>query len=535
MISRPQADLRLLLVAPTARDGEVSQALFASARIECVLCPNLQELSRQLSVGAAAVVLPEEMVLADDSRLLAHVVASQPVWSDLPIIVLTRSGIESPAGAKALATLGNVTLLERPARISTLVSLVRAALRARERQYQVRDHLAEQFKAEQALRVARDEAQAASRAKDQFLAALSHELRTPLSPVMMAITSMLRDPQLPPRLVADLEMARRNIELEAKLIDDLLDVSRAINGKLRLRRERVGLHELLRHVLEVCESDRLSKRLKIETSFAAKEDCVSGDAARLEQVFWNLLKNAIKFSYEGQTILVRTGNFRPGAVSVEIKDSGAGIPVDVLPRLFLPFEQGDPNVTRRFGGLGLGLAISKAVVDLHGGSIAALSEGPDTGATLVVELATADPAQAPASGDAGPRCQEPGALPRVLLVEDHVDTANMLSRLLSLSGYPVTTAHTVAAALELARTQAFDLVISDIGLPDATGYDLMRQIRDRHGIKGIALSGYGMEEDMRRSQEAGFVDHVVKPVNVEQLESVIQRLAARGHTPRRAG
>ena len=525
---RPSSDARVLLLAPTLRDGDASRRLLAGVGIDCVLCDDLDCLCREVAAGAAAAILPEETVLADAVDQLARVLRQQPVWSDLPVIVLSRAGAESPAVEKALTTLGNVSLVERPVRISTLLSVVRAALRARQRQYQVRDYVAEQHRAAEAVRAARDEAEAANRAKDQFLAVLSHELRTPLTPVVMTVTAMEQDPELPPRLRDDVAMMRRNVELEAKLIDDLLDVSRVISGKLPLRMEHVALHEVLRHVLEVCAADRECKQLRVETDLSAAPDTVVGDSARLEQVFWNLLKNAIKFTPQGRRIKLRTRDLAGGRIRVEVIDSGIGIPAEAIPRLFNAFEQGNAGVTHQFGGLGLGLAISKAVVDLHGGTIRAESDGLDKGATFVVELATvsrapdakaAPPRRAPANGK---------RLPRVLLVEDHADTARALTRLLQRSGYPVTTANNVADALRLADAEPFDVVVSDLGLPDATGYDLMRQLRQRHAIKGIALSGYGMDEDMRRSREAGFVDHLTKPISLPQLEAVLRRVTDSG-------
>jgi two-component system CheB/CheR fusion protein len=214
---------------------------------------------------------------------------------------------------------------------------------------------------------------------------------------------------------------------------------------------------------------------------------------------------------------------------IEVKDSGVGIPPEVLPRIFDAFEQGEQRMMRQFGGLGLGLAIARAVVEMHGGTISAASDGRDQGATFIVRLDAAAPARkttdAPAAGPQAAVRVDP-ARSRVLLVEDHPDTARTLARLLTLSGYEVQTAHSVASALQLADTEPFDVVVSDIGLPDATGYELMEQVRDRFGIKGIALSGYGMEEDMRKSRKAGFVEHVLKPVNVSQLSAVIRRVVS---------
>ena len=376
------------------------------------------------------------------------------------------------------------------------------------------------------------EADAASRAKDKFLAVLSHELRTPLSPVVMAIAAMEIDEDLPFKFRDDIAMIRRNIDLEARLIDDLLDLSRITSGKLRLQMEPVRVHGLLRHVLRSSVSDLLEKQLTVRTQLDAAGDAASADPARLQQVFWNLLRNAAKFTPEGGSIVVRTWNAKAdGHLFIEVRDTGVGIRADALPHIFDAFDQGDMRTTRQFGGLGLGLAIAKAIVDMHGGIIRADSAGQDQGATFTVRLSSIEAtADTPSAVLPGHRARAPGKRPRVLLVEDHPDTARTLAKLLNNAGYDVRTAGSVAAALQLAAAEPFDVVVSDIGLPDATGYELMEQIRDRYGIKGIALSGYGMEDDMRRSKGAGFVDHVVKPVNVAQLDATLQRVM--NDTPR---
>jgi PAS domain S-box-containing protein len=369
----------------------------------------------------------------------------------------------------------------------------------------------------------RKEAQAAVRAKDHFLAALSHELRTPLSPVVLTIAAMEGDPDLPVRFRKSVAMIRRNIELETRLIDDLLDLNRVTSGKMHLQVQPTRLHTVLAQAIQTCASETSAKRLNIELDLQADNDLVNADPARLQQTFWNLLRNAAKFTPEGGSIFIRTEN-SDGAVRLEVRDTGVGIEPAFLPRVFDVFEQGDTKITRQFGGLGLGLAISKAIMDIHGGAIRAHSDGPGTGATFTVELplACASEQEDTAAQPLGHNSAV-GHL-RVLLVEDHPDTREVLARLLDAANYAVTTAGSVAAALQLAAAERFDVVVSDLGLPDGTGYDLMQQLRDRHGIKGIALSGYGMDQDQRRSREVGFLDHVVKPVNVSQLVSVIQRI-----------
>jgi CheY-like chemotaxis protein len=264
----------------------------------------------------------------------------------------------------------------------------------------------------------------------------------------------------------------------------------------------------------------------VKFSLAASNDSVTGDPARLQQLFWNLLKNALKFSNPHGVVRVATSNPSADAIEVRVADDGQGIAPEMLPRLFNAFEQGENATTRQFGGLGLGLAIAKAVVELHGGSIRAESDGLGRGAEFIVRIPLSSVAPA-APAPHTPRPATNGRL-RLLVVEDHADTARMLGRLLRSSGYEVETAGSVADALRLAESKPFDLLVSDIGLPDATGHDLMRQIRQRYGVKGIAMTGYGMDEDVRKSLDAGFTDHIIKPVDMAQLQAVIQRVA---HAP----
>ena len=512
---RSPVELRVLLLPLTARDGEVSRQILASEGIHCEVCKRLEDLRAEMAVGAAVLVLPEEVVLADTAATLQQSLRLQPDWSDLPVIVLSRAGTQSPAVDHALSTLGNVSLVERPLRVSTLVSQIRSALRAREHQYRVRDLLADE-------RAARIEADVANRAKDHFLAALSHELRTPLSPVVMTMAAMEEDARLPPSMLNDISMMRRNIDLEVKLIDDLLDMSRVAAGKLRLHLAPIGVHDLLGHVFEICADDLESKRLDLVVDLGAEEDHVMADSARLQQVFWNLLKNAVKFTPANGTISVRTLTPGAGRLVVEMRDSGVGISAGELPKIFDAFQQGNLKVGGQ-SGLGLGLAICKALVELHGGTIHAASDGADQGACFTVELATARPEEPEEEWNGPVPAMAVGERPRLLIVEDHEDTVEILERLLGSAGYEVTAARTVAGALAAAAAAPFDLLISDIGLPDASGLDLMRQIRERFGIPGIALSGYGMEEDINQSLDAGFLDHIVKPINLESLKAAIHR------------
>jgi PAS domain S-box-containing protein len=378
------------------------------------------------------------------------------------------------------------------------------------------------------LRRARDAAEAASQAKDHFLAVLSHELRTPLTPVLTMAQFMERDMSLPLQARDAFGMIRRNIELEARLIDDLLDITRISRGKMEFNFSTVDAHEKVKQVIEMCSDDARAKGIELSADLLAPRTHVHADAARIQQVAWNLIKNAIKFTPAGGTIRVWTTCDGDGHFVLEVQDSGIGIEPDLLPRLFLPFEQGGKDVTRLFGGLGLGLTISKSIIEQHSGRIRAQSDGNGRGATFRIELPTVDGGPAlehagPSSASAGNK-SAPGV--RVLLVEDNVDTAGVMSMVLTMAGFEVRVANSVAAALKSAAAEPPDVLVSDIGLPDGSGLDLMRQLQNARPILGIALSGYGQEEDVRRSRDAGFIEHLIKPIDLDALERSVRRVAA---------
>jgi PAS domain S-box-containing protein len=394
----------------------------------------------------------------------------------------------------------------------------------------------------QRLNTVNDELSAANAAKDRFLAVLSHELRTPLTPVLMSIESVEGRGDIPADVHGLLEMVRRNIALETRLIDDLLDLSRVSTGKLRLEATPVHLHEVVKHAVAMVEPELEAKGITYSLDLRAR-DLITGDEARLQQVLWNLLKNAAKFTPVGGSIEIQTRDMAEGAgplagatpgtdagrraagmLELKVRDSGIGIPAQAMERIFDAFEQADPAVTRQFGGLGLGLAITKALVDLHGGEIGASSGGTNQGSTFTVRLPARLPAAPPSPDLVINAGAEASGSMRLLVVEDHPDTARMLSLLLRKAGHQVETAQSAAAALLVAASKAFDLVISDVGLPDATGHELMRELSSRYGLTGIALSGYGMEDDLQRSRDAGFAEHLTKPVSANVIREAVSRL-----------
>ena len=374
----------------------------------------------------------------------------------------------------------------------------------------------------------RNELLSANAAKDQFLALLSHELRNPLSPVIAMVAALETHVADSDEVRHALDVIRRNVELEARLIDDLLDITRIAKGKLQLSLEPVSVHSVLQRALEICREEISQKSLEVELTLNARDHFVQGDPARLQQVFWNLIKNSVKFTDEGGRISLFTSNPQPGQIGIDVSDTGIGIEADKLPRIFNAFEQGQSSITRKFGGLGLGLAISRAMVLAHGGTIGASSPGPNQGAKFTVRLSTiAEPAmldgESPPNGAQPVSAPAPIRPPRLLVVDDHEDTCTGLKMILERRGYDITVAYTADQAVEKARREKFDLLVSDIGLPDRSGYELMQEMRSR-GVPGIALSGFGMESDVNRARAAGFSEHLTKPINFERLEEVIQQL-----------
>jgi CheY-like chemotaxis protein len=321
------------------------------------------------------------------------------------------------------------------------------------------------------------------------------------------------------------------VELEARLIDDMLDLTRIARGKLTLNRRIVDGREVLRHAIETCHAEAMEKELALEASFSPEPLYVDGDPARLQQVFWNLLKNAIKFTPDHGRITVTATATELGGLRVQVSDSGKGIERETLPRVFDAFEQGGSSVTKRYGGLGLGLAICKGLVGMHEGAIRASSDGPGKGSTFVVELPPAAGRDGEAAGQGCAAVGAPAGVSergyRILLVEDHESTAVMTARLLRSFGHQVTVADCVKCALERFAKEPVDLVISDLGLPDGSGHDLLRQLLAQRPVPAIALSGYGMDGDIQESTQAGFQEHLVKPINARQLGDSIDRVLGR--------
>jgi PAS domain S-box-containing protein len=394
--------------------------------------------------------------------------------------------------------------------------------------------LAESFHRE---KLAREKAESANRTKDNFLAALSHELRTPLNPALLIASESADNYQLPESVRLNFESIRKSIELEASLIDDLLDLTRITTGKIILNKSFMNVHDVLKDAILTTQADQQEKELNWDIKFVAPSASVYGDAVRLQQIFWNVLKNAIKFTPTKGRITIETSNQAGDQFVVKIADTGVGMNAGEIGRIFKAFAQGDHAAggsSHRFGGLGLGLAISKNLVELHSGKIEALSAGTNRGATFIITLPLAVDNKAGQKNHlnmTNRTTEGSSSLPiaemSVLLVEDHAMTREVMAQLLRRRNYKVFTAESIAKAREIADQNNVDLVISDLGLPDGSGNDLMDELRQRYGLKGIALTGYGMEEDIARGKAAGFVTHLIKPVRIQSLENALLAVKAR--------
>jgi signal transduction histidine kinase len=385
--------------------------------------------------------------------------------------------------------------------------------------------MAERRRIEEELQQQKSVVETANRTKDHFLAMLSHELRTPLTPVISALESLEIEPAQKDDTKSALAMIRRNIELETQLIDDLLDFTRIARDKMQLRFAPVDAHLAISNVVEICRAEAESKKIRVRLNLRANTHHVAADAAKFQQIVWNLLKNAVKFTPDDGEIAISSSNPSPEVLTISVCDTGIGMDPQVMQRIFDPFEQGNRSFERRFGGLGLGLAISKSLAQAQGGTLTVQSDGRDRGSTFILSMQTLSPAEvATVPRKISSEASQQGL--KILLVDDHQDTCAALEKLLVRRGHLVAATHNVRSAMEAAMRNKFDLLISDIALPDGSGMDLMMQLRAVSNVPGIAISGFGSNGDIERSLQAGFSEHLIKPIKLENLEAAIERAIA---------
>jgi signal transduction histidine kinase len=527
---------RILIFALFDGDAAITARVLSSQGIASQVCASVDALSEGIRRGPGALVLTEEALMEDRAQQILRALATQPPWSDLPVIVSAiepeaareREGLLSSLGAHA-----NLTLLDRPVRVGSMITAVRSALRARRRQYQTRDLLEE-------LAHARSLAEEGSRTKDEFVATISHELRTPLN-AMLGWSRMLLSGALDSaRQQRAIEAIERNAVSQAQLIDDLLDISRILGGTFRLDAQTVDLVPVLEGAIEAVRPAMESKRVTFEADLRPDAGPVLGDPQRLQQVFWNLLANAAKFTPIGGSIRLALVKGAEG-VEVAVSDTGEGISPDFLPHVFERFRQADPKITRKHGGLGLGLSIARHLVELHGGTIRASSEGEGKGATFCVTLPSMHAALQLKGASNGSIHRDgfaslvfPAELRgiRVLVVDDDRDTLALSAAILEACGTLATTVRSADEAMRAMTATAHDALVSDLGMPDEDGYELIRRIRalpdGRSAIPAMALTAYARAEDRRKALVAGYQMHLAKPVEPRELVCAVAELVRIG-------
>jgi signal transduction histidine kinase/ActR/RegA family two-component response regulator len=510
---RDDPERRVLVCTVFPRDAALTAECLRAAGMSPLSCPTDDALFSALDEGAGAILLAEERLGPQLVGRLRSCLDGQPPWSDLPIIVFVSADPAFERSLEALEPLGNVTTIERPTRCRAVVSVVRSALRARERQYETRALL--------------DRLSEADRRKDAFIAMLGHELRNPLAAIQGASVLLERMPKKGDRLRRISDVLVRQVKNLQRLVDDSLDLARVTAGKVVLKKERIDLRTAAREISATLEDLAREHGHRLLVDVPADEVPVDADPVRIEQMLGNLLHNAIKYTPDGGTIrlLVETHG---GDAVVRVIDNGRGLHPDSLEHIFEPFTQVESTIDRSAGGLGLGLPLVRRLAALHGGSVVAHSEGPGKGVEIVLTL--------PLVGAFPPRTEThvpiaaPGRGLRILLVDDFVDTLDLLRLGLQERGCTVTTATDGRMALEKAKGGRHDIAFVDIGLPELDGLEVARALRrDRStaGLPLIAMSGYGRDEDKRRSVSAGFDAHLVKPVDAEQLVQVARDVLER--------
>src|SRR5688572_3740678 len=477
----------VLILAP---DAALSRKVLEDAGMECAPCRDIGDLCAGIDDGAGIAVLAEEALTHETLELLRLAIRRQPAWSDFPLLVVTAEGADSELVLHTLETLGNVTLLQRPVRVPALVSAVRAALRARRRQYQIRDYLGESDR---------------------------------LAPLRNALEALRLKPHDREAAAWARAVMERQVAQMVRLIDDLLDLSRVSRGRIELRHERSDLASLVNGALEICGAAIKAGSHKLTLDLPAGALPLSVDPTRIVQVICNLISNAAKYTPPGGRITV-SARRQDGALELSVRDTGIGIPHDMLQKVFDMFTQVTQSVERSQGGLGIGLTLVKRLVELHGGTVEARSAGSGRGSEFVVRLPEHPEAAMPTRVAALPEAVTPAAGRRILVADDNRDAADSLAFMLRLAGHEVRIAYDGQQAVDMAEAFRPALALIDIGMPRLNGYETARRLRAKpygETMLLIALTGWGQADDRNRSLAAGFDHHIVKPVDPSMLERLL--------------
>jgi two-component system, sensor histidine kinase len=506
------SELRVLVLAPVGRDAALVSETLGDAGVSCRVCPDLDVLRLEIAEGAGAVLVTEDVLMPRAVKELGEMFRGQLPWSDLPLLIFSagRDG-DGPSALEELKKLAAYTLIDRPTRKKTLISAVQTALRARRKQYQVRDLLVELEKS--------------VRSRDQFLAMLSHELRNPLAAILTAVQLMER--RNPAMFVSERGIVQRQARVLARLVDDLLDVSRVTLGKIVLSPGLVDMGALVERCVKALSGTAGDLGVAVSLEPPPSSFVVEGDAVRLEQVITNLLTNALKYTPRGGHVDVSV-QFEEGSGRVRVADDGVGIDAEVLPRIFELFAQDDQTLDRSRGGLGVGLTLVRSLVSLHGGSVVAESEGRGRGSVFTVRLPRVN-----GKAKASPRSQEsaPAAVKplTVLIIDDNHDIRVGLGDLLRSAGHEVLVSPRGEDGIALALERKPNAVLIDIGMPGLDGYAVARRLRKEFGdsVRLVALTGYGSTQDRKKAFEAGFDQHITKPTTLAVLNRVLSEAPVR--------
>ncbi|MYN03370.1 response regulator [Pseudoduganella sp. DS3] len=504
-----KVEQRIVVYAPVGKDARLIEDVLRYAQLECEICSALPQVVPQLGHGAAALFVIEEAFNADFLAELTSFLSGQPAWSDLPVLVLSKQGLDSSAVRTVFEQVGNVTLLERPVRRATLLSAALSARRARQRQYQMRE---------------------VDRRKDEFLAILGHELRNPLAPIRTAMDVLNTIPDSSPRLRHITQVVERQVKHLTRLVDDLLDVARITNDKVALKCEWVSLDTVLEHAVELCRPQLLAGGQRLDVRQPPGSVLLSGDRARLVQSLANVLGNAIKFSPPGAPVELRA-EVDGGDIVLSVRDHGPGLEPEARARIFELFVQGQAGRVHALGGLGIGLSLAQRFTRMHGGTVQVHSGGQGQGCEFVLRMpiVVADRRRRPRPERRAAADDAEGPL-RVMVVDDNVDGAEMLQVMLEMDGYLVGKAHDGQGAIALAERFHPHVALMDIGLPDMQGYEAARRI---HALRAdddtvfIAMTGWGHEEARRLAAEAGIQHYLVKPVDLNMLRQQLSDIRSR--------
>lgn len=496
---------RVLIYAPVGKDARHVSQLLERAHMECFVCLRTEEIILELVRGAGALFMVDEALTVDFQKSITAYLKQQPTWSDLPIVVLSKRGLDSPGMRTIYEQLGNVTLLERPVQSVTLLTAVNSALRARKRQYVMRE---------------------VDRRKDEFLAMLAHELRNPLAPIGAA-AELLQLVTADERVQKTSEIITRQVDHMTSLVNDLLDVSRVTSGLIQLKIAPTDIRHVANAAVEQVTPLMLERRHHLTLQLPPQTVMVSGDMKRLVQILTNLLNNAAKYTPEGGNILLKT-DVQNSHVLLEVSDDGVGMNTELVSRAFDLFSQAERSSDRTLGGLGLGLALVRSLAELHGGTVTCTSSGIGKGSQFTISLPRLIEQETHfKNSEKSAQENRVSRSLRILVVDDNKDAAAMLSMYLTALGHEAQVEHSAKRALERARIDAPEVLLLDIGLPEMDGNELARRLRSQAETAKslmIAITGYGKEQDRINALDAGFNYHLVKPVDTRKLTEILAEL-----------